>query len=104
MLADLRIRSVRFVPAGRDGRVSPEPTDPEDPILVGHASAVFAGGIVIDGFGVYLWPDGKYTVSFPARKSPSGRLHNIVRTTSPLVRDDIVRRILEALRQQRVLE
>jgi DNA-binding cell septation regulator SpoVG len=97
MWPDLRIRRVRLIPAA---------VEPDDPTTTfqGWVSAEFGDGIVIDGFGLHCPVPGEYTITFPARKSPNGRLHNIVRATSPWMRDEIERRLLEALKRQGAIQ
>jgi DNA-binding cell septation regulator SpoVG len=93
MWPDLRIRHVQLVP------VVIEPDDATT-TFKGWVSAVFGDGLVVDGFGLHRSALGEYTITFPARRSPNGKLHNIVRTTSPWIRDEIERRLLEALKRQ----
>jgi DNA-binding cell septation regulator SpoVG len=97
MKVDLRIRHVRLAPAFAE-------PDESGSIFKGWVSAIFADGIVIDGFGLHCSADGEASIRFPARKGPNGKLHNIVRATSPWMRDEIERRLLDALRRQGELE
>ena len=90
MWPDLRIQHVRLV------RVAIEP----DSTFRGWVSVVFADGIVIDGFGLHCSARGEPSITFPARKGPNGKLHNIVRATSPWMRDEIERQLIAALRRQ----
>ena len=96
MTSDLPIRDVRLVPAAEHAR-------DVEPLFVGYVSAIFGDLLVIDGFGLYAWPDGRFSISFPTRKSPNGKVHRTVRATSKRARYEVERRLLLALERQGAL-
>jgi hypothetical protein len=103
MTSEFSIRDVRFVPAPEHPRdIEVEDAGTDQPRFAGFVSAVY-GDLVLDGFGLHLWPDGRYSISFPTRKSPSGKVHRIVRATSTRARYEVERRLLVALESQGVL-
>jgi hypothetical protein len=99
MKVDLPLRDVRFVPAAEHARDA----DAENgPLFLGYVSAAY-GDLVLDGFGLHAWPGGSFSISFPTRKSPSGKVHRIVRATSKQARFEFERRLLLALDRQGAL-
>jgi hypothetical protein len=100
MTSELRITDVRYVAAAAHAR---DADAENEPLFLGHVSAIFGELLVIDGFGLHAWPDGRFSISFPTRRSPSGKVHRIVRATSKRARFEVERRLLLALDQQGAL-
>ena len=100
MSADIPIRDIRFVPATQRSRdIEVDDDVRRKPELIGYASLV-SGPFLLDGFGVHAHSDGRFSISFPTRKSPSGKVHRIVRARSQRARYEIERQILLALDRQ----
>lgn len=86
--ADLRLSDVRFTPA--------RGTDVEAGLL-GWASFVIDGELVVDGVAVRRSRAGRLYLSLPDRSDRSGRRHPIIRP-----RNDRSRRLLEDLVLSRI--
>lgn len=65
--------------------------------LLGWVSCRLNGGLVLDGLALRRTADDRLTLSFPARRDPSGRQHFYVRPVSDAARREIEHEILRQL-------
>lgn len=90
----LRVTDVEFRPA--------QPAVAHEGLL-GFASIALDGAIALHGVAVRLSRDGRYVISFPARRGACGRKVPLVHPTTRSAHWDLERQVIALLRQQGAL-
>ena len=88
MTSVIQVSEIKFVASG--------PADAERGLL-GFLSCVVAHGLRLDGLTLRRTSDGRFSISYPARRDAAGRQHFFVRPTDEVIRCDIENQVLEAL-------
>ena len=65
--------------------------------LLGYASFVVAGLVVLDSVAVRRTREGRIVLAFPVRHDSAGRQHALVRPVDDAARQAITRAVVEAL-------
>jgi len=64
---------------------------------LGYVSVVLNGALRLDGLAVRRTADGRFTLSFPARRDASGQQHYYLRPLDDAARRDIEFQVFRAL-------